>query len=410
MRRAWVVTLIGMLLVAAVARAEDDVGYGPPSSSAWPPPPTPGLQNPDGSPAYGPQTFPAGLPTATPSQWTAPNPALTAPQGEVLVTPAPAPDGSILDSPPPGPLRLIFDAPSPDWSFSADALFLQRSIGTDRRLGGLYSYNVNHFVEHLDSDDAGFSMQPGMRLQLVRHVDAQVSWQAIYFGLQNWSAGRTLYADPVGANTFAYSPYTQTDAILGGFGTSLGYTDHSSLHNFELNRLFKRVDFADWRWGTLWGFRYFNFSDRLNINGVDDYFQAYENVYMNTLNNLLGLQLGAYWERDWNRFHLQLQGKVGLMANIIHLHESNLNSSGYQTGSPAGFYPYDASATRAGVAGVLDLSALASYQIRPNFLLRAGYQLLYVPGVALSPDQLNGVWRQDGVFLHGPMAGFEARW
>ncbi len=105
-----------------------------------------------------------------------------------------------------------------------------------------------------------------------------------------------------------------------------------------------------------------------------------------------------------------MAGKLGLMANIIHLHESNLNSSGNLTGSPSGFFPYDVSATRTGLAGVLDFSAVASYQVRPNFVFRAGYQLLYVPGVALAPNQLDGLVHQDGLFLHGPTAGLEVRW
>jgi hypothetical protein len=410
MRRTVIGTLLGLLLTSAAAWAADDAGSAPVPDEQWPPKPVPGLQFPIGSSAV--QSSPSLVPQPGPP---APDTYGNSAPSSVTNSLPPAapfklPDGNVIPSE--GGVVTIFDAgaPLPDWSFSADALWLQRTIGTDNRLGGVFSYNTHHFIDHLDSDDAGFSMQPGMRLQLIRHLDDQIAWEGIYYGLQSWSGGRTLNVDPVGANTVAFSPYTQTDALIGGFGTSLGYTDRSSLQNFELNQTYKRMDFGNWRWGTLWGLRYLNFSDRLNINGVDAFYPAYENLDLSSTNNMLGAQIGAQWQRDWNRFHLQMTGKLGLMANIIHLHESNLNSSGYLNGSPPGFFPFQASATRTGLAGVLDFSTIATYQVRQNIVLRAGYQLLYVPGVSLAPDQLDGYVHQNGVFMHGPMAGLELRW
>ena len=154
------------------------------------------------------------------------------------------------------------------------------------------------------------------------------------------------------------------------------------------------------------------FNDHLNINGVDTSPPASrENFDMYTYNTMLGGQLGGlFWGRDWERLHLQNDRQGGADGRLHPSAQVNLNSSGNLNGSPAGFFPFDVAQTAGGVAGVLDLSTMLSYQVRPNFQLRAGYELLYVPGVALSPDQLDGLVHQNGVFLHGPSAGLEFRW
>ncbi len=248
----------------------------------------PGLQYPAPNAAVRSSSLPAASPLSAPDPLSDGGAAAGSAIPSQPVAPFQLPDGKVIGGD--GGVVTVFDSgePMPDWSFSADAMWLQRTIGTDNRLGGVYSYNTHHFIDHLTSEDAGFSMEPGMRLQLIRRIDDQIAWEGIYFGLQNWSAGRTVGVDPFGANTVAFSPYTQTDALIGGFGTSLGYTDRSSLQNVELNQTFKRVDFGNWRWGTLWGLRYFQFSDRLDILGVDDYYPAYENLNLNSTNNLLG--------------------------------------------------------------------------------------------------------------------------
>ena len=314
-----------------------------------------------------------------------------------------APGGSLI---PPG-WNLGTSPAAAAWTFSADALWLQRNIGTDNYLGGTFHHF--HQIDALASGDTNFSLAPGLRLQLTRRIDDQVSWQGIYYGLQNWSSGRTVFANPA-AHVFAFSPYTQTDAIIGGFASSLGYTNGSRLQNAELNQVIERGPAGSWRWRTLMGLRYFQWNDHINLAGVDNFYPAYENLALRSDNYLIGGQFGLEFERDWDRLHLEVAAKAGLLANIMHLHESNLNSSGYLYGSPTGFFPFTASATRGGAAGVLDLSTTASYQVAQHFLLRAGYQMLFVPGIALAPAQMDGTVHQNSILLHGPMAGFELTW
>ena len=174
------------------------------------------------------------------------------------------------------------NCPLPRWTFRADALILQRTVGNDNYLGGVYNLTTGNTVANLTAADRGFSMQPGLRLQLGLRFSEDVTWETIYFGLQNWQTGHTLYADPFGAGTVASSYYTQTDWLIGGFGTSLGYTYSSSLQNVELNRVRQREGYGNWTWGTLIGFRYLLWNESFNLNGYDAYYPAFENISVRT--------------------------------------------------------------------------------------------------------------------------------
>jgi hypothetical protein len=71
------------------------------------------------------------------------------------------------------------------------------------------------------------------------------------------------------------------------------------------------------------------------------------------------------------------------------------------------------------VAFVGDLNLTAIYQINSVWGARLGYNVIFIEGVALAPDQLDftntpssgsGIDTDGSVFLHGINAGLEARW
>ncbi|HEX4147005.1 MAG TPA: BBP7 family outer membrane beta-barrel protein [Pirellulales bacterium] len=323
---------------------------------------------------------------------------------------------------PPSTIALL--PPGPTWKIEADALWLQRNTSNFGSLGETILYNPVTAVNQLNV--GGFGMAPGMRLQLTYRLDGFESWEAIYFGLNQWTSASTIYGDAdvhVDYNNgpiVATSPYTQSDILVGPFSGSMSYAYSSSLNNAEVNQRILRVAANNWTIDTLVGFRFVEWNERFQLNGVnnpaDPYapYSYFENIATSTHNTLLGAQVGYGVRRNWERLAVQFNSKAALMGNIVNQTYNNLNSSLYLNngfgGAVYGFQPVAASSTTLGVAGVLDFSAMATYQVTPHFSVRGGYQLLYIPGLALAPSQLASFNHNQGVLLQGPSAGLAAQW
>ena len=97
-------------------------------------------------------------------------------------------------------------------------------------------------TDSLWSDDAYFPMEPGLRLQIIGRVTDQMAIEATYWGLQQWSVGRTIFGDGT-ARITAQSAWLS----LPNFNNSLGYTYNSQVNNVEINQRFKLFSFDPYR-------------------------------------------------------------------------------------------------------------------------------------------------------------------
>jgi hypothetical protein len=291
------------------------------------------------------------------------------------------------------------------WTFTVDSLWLDRNYNSHNFLGQTILVPAGTPVDPLYP--AGASVRPGPRFQLSYMLTDELSLEGVYFGLQQWSSSNSVTANP-GAAVLAFSPYTQSDVLLGGFDQSLGYSYSSRLNNAEINFRAPVARRGPWTRENLLGIRYVQFNESFDLNGQDAFFSVTENLNTHTSNSMLGTQIGTTVRRTWdNNWQLNMTGKAGLFANFISETFSNLNSTGVTGGFPPGFVPITRGKVSTDVAGVLDFSAIATYRINDNFALRGGYQLLYLAGVALASQQLGGFSHGGDVFLHGPSAGLE---
>lgn len=405
---------------APATRAAYDSPAGPayqpaPSGPSYSPAPAPYTASPYGAP---PTPSPAGPPAYTPAPG-GPTPYAPVPNAPPTYTPAPyepLPGGPPSYTPAPVEHLPRLELEGPRWLFAADAMFLERSIGSSIGLGYTV-YNPGSGsppavpTDTLYSDDEPMGLEPGLRLQLGRRVSDDVAIDAIYWGLNQWSAGRQIYGDPFGDTVLAFSPYTQTDAIIGGFNNYLGYTYNSQANNIEINErvmLGQHDPYHSLAW--LWGVRYFQMSDNFTLSGDDLDTGDYENINWKTHNNLLGLQAGLQWTRGWDRFQLVTEGKAGIYANMYDQKGNNLDSSGVVYGQPAGFVPYNVSHDGTDVSALFELSLIGRYRLNDWLWLRLGYQAYLMTGLALAPRQLNGYSHGGTVAFDGPSIGLEATW
>ena len=295
----------------------------------------------------------------------------------------------------------------PRWDFSVDALWLERSTGKGVWLGSTAYWNPSPNPPPLDSlwsDNVLFSLAPGIRVQLIGQISERSDIEAVGWGLQQWSVGRSIYGDPDYFTVLAHSPWLQTSSLIGGYDNSLSYTYKSQVANAELNQRFRLSTFdpfhsAEW----LWGVRYFYWSDNLILSGSDISTGTSENLNWQTKNNLIGMQLGFQWDRGWDRFQLSTEAKVGLYANIYSQDEADSVSGS------TGAQPFSASHGDTDLAFLGEVSILARYRVTESLWLRAGYQFYYAAGLAMAPRQLGGFDNRGDVALDGLSLGVEYR-
>ncbi len=333
------------------------------------------------------------------------------PPGTVMVMPAQPPSyvGPVVMPPPTVVVVPASPLPSYPWKVGIDALFLERS-SPSISLGATY-YNQGSKLPQalptgeLFSDDMPFLLTAGVRLEVSRKFNDNMTLAATYWGLQQWSVTDTIYGDPAGETVLATSPYLR----LPLFDNMLSYTYSSQIQNVELNTLF-RLNPSDpyWRVDWLCGARYVYLADNLTLLGVDDYSSAMESRTEATANNLVGMQTGLLFVHGWSRVQWEAGLKVGLMANIYHQHEMDALALGSIV--PTGFSAINNSNTSCGLSGLIEVSFAACYSITDNFGIRLGYQFYDFIGLALGPRQLGGFGHGGYEALDGVSIGLQATW
>lgn len=158
------------------------------------------------------------------------------------------------------------------------------------------------------------------------------------------------------------------------------------------------------------GARYFASSDHLQYitTGVNT-----NDITVNTGNDMYGVQLGTSAHFLLHRlFYLDFEGKIALCENFVEQ-----NTSFVQNGGAA--LTTANAVSRTALLG--ELSLCGTFQFRPNVAIRAGYQAIFVNGLALAPQNIptdtfaltNGVgqFRDDGEMVyHGPTLGLVGTW
>jgi hypothetical protein len=327
-------------------------------------------------------------------------------------TPVLPPGAVVVPAPRAGPGTFITipGLETPHWDLSVDALWLERSVGNSVNLGYTLANDGSSYSHHfandaMYSDDVPLPLETGVRFQLSRKISDQVAIEASYWGMQQWSVGETLLADP-GDTVLAYSPWLQLSAAIPGFNNDLSYTYSSQIHNAEIN---ERILFSAyspyWAFGWLWGVRYFRLSDNFTLSGSDLDTGYSESLNYQTANNLVGPQLGLQCVRGWDRFQLITEGKIGLMANFYTQQGSDVAG-----GNPQGFSPMDISRNGTDLSALFEVSITARFRVSQYLWLRLAYQAYAVTGLALAPRQLGGADHNGVVGLDGLSLGLETAW
>ena len=284
------------------------------------------------------------------------------------------------------------------WFIGTEAIFLKRSTSEPQEL--ILDAADNDVL--INATDASFTFEPGLLIRGGVFTDAGPGLEIVYFGIDDWHGserevetnGLNLAGD-IGLTTFDF------------FAADKVRVDYDSeLDNFELNVVQP--------YGHLWiisGFRYMELSEVFNINSFDTD-SGRSDFNIETDNFLWGAQVGFRAEYDFYAIGVDIIGKVGLFDNAGYQRQilRDLNNT---------IELRDADSVGAHVATVGEFGISGTVQLTEVFMLRAGYNILVLSGLALAPQQIDlsddigagTSLNQDGEILaHGINIGIEGRW
>jgi hypothetical protein len=303
----------------------------------------------------------------------------------------------------------------PRWTASADFIILDRIGGGNQPL----VVRVPHpgpptapGVEALNSSEFQQGFSGGPKLDLIRHGDSGYDLELSYFQIDGWSSDRSIGPDkPEDWLVMSAPGFLQTNQRLAIQSMDWDYA--TKLYNAELNVQWNPCD----RVTMLAGFRWVNLSESL-VGTLNPTTFPSEQSYWNfwngtTTNNLYGFQIGAdgkLWQRG--RLSIGALVKAGIFDN--NAEETTEISVIFKQQRTA-------SATTNAAAFVGEAGLQCKYQLTNGLLLRAGYEAIWLQGVALAPQQVMensvnartitvqslGVNCDSGVFYHGATAGLE---
>ncbi len=307
-----------------------------------------------------------------------------------------------------------FDLPPTDairWTASADTMILHRSSADSAPILWQNYLGADPGPVVFNARDFQFDLAAGPDLRLIRHGD-NCDVEVRYFQIDGWSASRQLEGTfGMAIDTFGRATGTMDPLLTYG----------SRLHNVEVNL---RRPANEWL-TVVAGFRWLRLDETYVADQISPFAFMFNNDIVRvvgsyqTVNNLYGFQVGGdamLFERP--RWRLDGFLRAGIFANDANQQMGWASENNYF--GP----PYGVSGGNTLPAFVGETGLKLSYRLTANVSLQAGYQVMWLEGVGLAPNQFANtdfgvfppnntpVTRVDsgGIFYHGASFGMTVSW
>lgn len=316
---------------------------------------------------------------------------------------------------------------SDGWYGGAEVLFFDRSRIDRRNVGEERNATTGAIVDAFTTTPIPFDLAPGARITIGDwlerdHLDRDRSLELVYYGGFSFFQRDSRNALP---GDVIITPLDPTSPYF--IGTSYETTHHTLLNSLEGNfRLARRlgrdqlVMSPNGTWtrraprgflsALLIGTRVVNLNDSFSLaTAAPDRSSDYA---VDAQNWLWGLNVGGELVSRNELFFWGLRGRATPSMNFAATQQV---ATGIAPAEPT--LDQADSATRFAAGFVGDLSLFAGWQITPRFAIKAGWDFLWVAGVATAPRQFNlDNTRSDPIdpggqmFLNGLAFGCEGRW
>ena len=325
----------------------------------------------------------------------------------------------------------------PDWCQYGivDFLFLQRdnatsgAVITEENIGGL---PVPVQVPVFTTRSMQPATAPGVRLFYGELGPDCMGWEVGYLGVYGMfgAVDRSSLTDSLvipgdlGGNT---PGWTSADEVRPTYASSLNTVEANiftyrccpecSSDSFLWSHLGNKPVCHCSNW--LFGFRWAGLEEQADLNVLccrvtNDVFTSYS---VRTSSQMLGPQVGFRGRRQWKNWAVEGWAKAMLAGTLLSSNADPISSSL----APTTIIRPARRLNDAGVGFLGDLNYTVTRRLNDTWWLRLGYNMIWLSGVALAPDQwdftnqlptLGGTTLVGGggVFLHGVNLGLESRW
>jgi hypothetical protein len=269
----------------------------------------------------------------------------------------------------------------------------------------------------LNAQDLQFPFSEGVRAFYGQRQPCECGWELGYWGVYGQSATGVIAAPPGQFIQFPGDIGEQLTADAERATVKYQSTINSAEANIFSTEHHWHRDAGAWH-TTDWlvGFRYVGVEERASIEMdcciVDNEFITVP-YGVGTRNNMFGAQVGRRARWDWNRWSIENWAKAGILGNAQEQYQNALvDFEGFQWRPARSTF-----GSSVGFIGDMNLSAI--YRLTEVWGIRAGYNLIWIDGLALAPNQFDFTNTETsgtllasggGIFMHGANLGLEARW
>jgi len=318
----------------------------------------------------------------------------------------------------------------PDWSHYGivDFMFLQRDNATSGAVITEESVGGQPPVPLFTTRSMQAATAPGMRLFYGELGPDCMGWEVGYlgvygmFGAVDRSANDTL---SIPGLLGSIPGWNSADEVRPTYASSLNTVEANiftyrccpecSSDSFLWSHLGNKPVCHCSNW--LFGFRWAGLEEQADLNVLccrvtNDVFTSYS---VRTSSQMLGPQVGFRGRRQWKNWAVEGWAKAMLAGTLLSSNADPISSSL----APTTIIRPARRLTDAGVGFLGDLNYTVSRRLSDMWWLRLGYNMIWLSGVALAPDQWDftntatsgtTLVGGGGVFLHGVNLGLEARW
>jgi hypothetical protein len=231
-------------------------------------------------------------------------------------------------------------------------------------------------THHLVRD---FDFEPGYRLALTYLRNKKTTYELSYLWLHEWTGSCSKHG--VRALSFPFTPSSYAQDFQGADAAHAEYVSHfwSVEANYWRHMTPRRVDYFSLSW--LLGLRYMDLHESFELafhKGANK-----SDYDIHTKNHLFGVQAGLDLQMNpTRRLSWELSAKVGALADWA----KQDTFLGDQNNTRV-LRDYDATQWHA--TFLADCFASVAYQCTSYLNVHLGYQMIYLTGLALAPEQID---------------------